>query len=106
MEKILKKALKSFKIKGEIEFMCGCLSEGDFGTYAEGYGITIEGSKDDAWGLKIKLEKYFEENCDGSFDFYYGEQTASADRNHDLEEESYNFANVQIILSNHRRFEK
>ena len=106
MEKLLKKALKSFNIKAEIGFMSGCLSEGDFGTYSEGYGITIKGSEDDAWELKNKLEDYFDKNCDSCFDFYYGEQTADADRNYDMGEKSYEYSHVEMILSCHKKFEK
>ena len=107
MKQLIKNVLENCNIKkANIDFMSGCLSEGDFGTYSEGFGITIKADKDKAFYLKCELEKYLEENCAEAVNLYYGEQTASSDRNHDLEEESYNYSHVIIILSYGHRFEK
>lgn len=106
MESLLEKALKSFRIKGEIGFMCGCTVEGDFGTYEEGFGITIKGDEDKAWRLKNRLEEYLDKHCDELLSLYYGEQTADSDRNYDMGDESYKYSHVIVMLSCSHRFER
>lgn len=106
MEQLIKKALKKFKIKGaEIAYMNGCTCEGDYSTYREGYGITIKGDEYDARDLKWKLKKEFE-NCGEELDFSYGPQTMDSDWNHDLEEESWCYSHVIIMLPRYHGFEK